>query len=309
MRKYSLLALAGATALFLSSCLKDKNIEDRVYGMRGISDVKLVELPQAPEQTIAMNFFNRDTTFSLLAVRLNSDQPASQDIKVTLVPNPTLVADYNTAHGTNYTVPGSNVYTVDNLTVTIPAGQREGYLKVTTNPANVAQGTYALGFSIGSVSDNSIVLSENYKNLLVFLSVKNKYDGIYSLKGFVTMGGNTPVKEISIPCGHDLEIELATSGISSVTMSHQPAYTSGGPSYFNGLYPIRINFNETTDKVTGVSNLGSLAASFPYVFPDPSAPTYDSRYDPATKTIYMRYRINNSGTWYAIDTLTYCRPR
>jgi hypothetical protein len=308
MRKYSLLTLAGA-ALFLSSCLKDKNVEDRIYGMGGISDVKLVELPQAPEQTIAMNFFNRDTTFNLLAVRLNSDQPASQDIKVTLVPNPTLVADYNAAHGTNYTVPGSNVYTVDNLTVTIPAGQREGYVKVTTNPANVAQGTYAIGFSIGSVSDNSIVLSENYKNLLVILSVKNKYDGIYSLKGFVTMGGNTPIKEISVPCGNSLEVELATAGISSVTMSHQPVYTNSGPSYFNGLFPIRVTFNETTDKVTAVSNLGSLAASFPYVFPDPSAPTYDSRYDPATKTIYMRYRINNSGTWYAIDTLTYCRPR
>jgi hypothetical protein len=299
MRKYSLLTLAGA-ALFLSSCLKDKNIEDRVYGMGGISDVKLVEFPSSPDDVRSLDFSTNDTTFRLLAVRLNSAEPASQDIKVTLVPNNTLV----TAAG--YTVAPANTYTLDNLTVTIPAGKREGYLTIKTKPSDMAMGAYAFGFSIGSVSDPSVVLSENYKNILVVVTVKNKYDGVYTLRGHFLRTDNP-----AFTGPFTTEVELETSGATSVDMywelAHayaQPFANNGSLTYFGNVAP-RITFN-AADQVVSLFNITGAGGSPTMTL----FPGYNSRYDPATKTIYLKYYYNtNPANRVFTDTLIYVGPR
>jgi hypothetical protein len=298
MRKYSLLTLAGA-ALFLSSCLKDKNVEDRVYGMGGISDVKLVEFPESPDAVHSLNYSTNDTTFRLLTVRLNSAEPASQDIKVTLVPNNTLV----TAAG--YHVAPASTYTLDNLTVTIPAGSREGHLTIKTKPSDMAMDTYAFGFSIGSVSDPSVVLSENYKNLLVIVGVKNKYDGKYTLRGHFL---RTDIAAYTGP--FTTEMELHTSGATSVDMYwpdghgyYQPFANNGALTAFSNVAP-RITFN-AADQVVSLYNITGGGTPTMTLFPG-----YNSRYDPATKTIYLKYYYNTSPTNRIFtDTLIYTGPR
>jgi hypothetical protein len=298
MRKYSLLAVLGS-ALFLTSCLKDKNIEDRLYGMEGTSDVKLVEFPQSPENVIGIDYSTRDTTFTLLAVRLNSAEPAKEDIKVTLVPNPTLI----TAAG--YTAPPASIYTLDNLTVTIPAGSREGYLKITTKASNLSAGHYAFGFSIGSVSDPSYVISANYKDMLIPVIVKNKYDGSYTLKGHFL---RTDIAAYTGP--FTTIVELHTSGASSVDMYwpeahgyYQPFANNGALTAFGNVGP-RITFN-AADKVESLYNVAGGGAPTMTLFPG-----YDSRYDPATKTIYLKYYYNTSPTNRIFtDTLVWRGPR
>jgi hypothetical protein len=298
MRKYSLLTLA-ATALFLTSCLKDKNIEDRLYGMEGISDVKLVEFPSSPDAVHSLNYSTNDTTFRLLAVRLNSAEPASQDIKVTLVPNNTLVTD------AGYHVAPASSYTLDNLTVTIPAGSREGYLTIKTKPSDMAMDTYAFGFSIGSVSDPNVVLSENYKNLLVIVGVKNKYDGKYTLKGHFL---RTDIPAYTGPFTTDME--LHTSGATSVDMYwvdghgyYQPFANNGALTAFANVGP-RITFN-AADQIVSLYNVAGGGTPTMTLFPG-----YNSRYDPATKTIYLKYYYNTSPTNRIFtDTLIYTGPR
>jgi hypothetical protein len=289
MKKYSLLTLVGAAALFLTSCLKDKKITDREYGMEGISDVKLVEFPHSPDDNIAVNFFNRDTTFGLVTVRLNSDKPAQQDIKVTLQPNAALVTAYNTAHGTSYSVPPASIYSFDNLTVTIPAGSREGTLRITTNPANVAQGQYAFGFTIASVSDPSIVISENYKNQVMVLGVKNQYDGRYRLNGAFYHPTQSP--------GYDpfeIEVELHTTGPNSVKIYvpdfggyYGPGLFAGALNAFGAQEP-EITIDPVTNKAT-VQNGYAGAVTFYQM-----APGFNSHYDPATKKIFVKYGYNYS---------------
>ena len=315
MKKYSLLTLVGCTALILASCLKDKKITDREYGMEGISDVKLIELPQSPNLTVAVDYFDRDTTFALIAVRLNSDKPATEDIKVTLQPNAALVTAYNASHGTSYTAPPASIYSFDNLTVTIPAGSREGYLKITTNPADVAQGAYAFGFTVASVDKPGYVISENYKNQVVLLGVKNQYDGVYILKGTGFHATNANPAQPFPP----FDVELHTSGVSSVIL-FDPVYfhdyvhpwitNTGGVTGFGSQW-VQYTINPTTNKVT-VTNAYPGAVTH-YTM----APGYDSRYDPATKTIYAKYGYNylpgpvfnpaSQREW--VDTLIYQGPR
>jgi hypothetical protein len=292
MRKYSLLTLVGSAALFLSSCLKDKNIEDRVYGMEGISDVKLVEFPHSPEEVLGLTFSANDTTFHLLTIRLNSDQPASQDIKVTLVPNNTLVTS------AGYTVAPSSIYTLDNLTVTIPAGSREGHLTIKTKPSAIAQGAYAFGFSIGSVSDPNVVISENYKNMLVVLTVKNKYDGRYRLTGFHSRPG--------LDAPYNQEVHLVTTASNKVKMFWPAlggdAHPINGNTYYSN-FTTEFEFN-ASDKLVRVDN--------PYTPGSPVftiGPATDSRYDPTTKTIYAQYYYNNNLQRMFTDTLKYIGVR
>lgn len=182
MKKYYSIALLAIIALFFSSCLKDKNIDDQVYGLKGLEDTKLAELVSAPYKVISLIASDNDTTFTLVNVHLNSAKPADNDLTVTLMIDQALLDDYNLNNGTSYIVPPSSAYTFDNLTVTIPKGSRDGFLKITTKPNSLSGPDYAFAFSIGSISDPSFVISKNYKNIVTVVGVKNIYDGNYNLR-------------------------------------------------------------------------------------------------------------------------------
>src|SRR5829696_9138269 len=123
----------------LTSCLKDKNIEDQKYGMAGVENVKIIEL--ASDDThfkmTGLNFVNRDTIINFAVVRLAAKDPAPEDIQVTLTlaSSATIIGNYNTEHGTSYVSFPSTLYALqgNGLVVTIPKGSREGYLQIKVN--------------------------------------------------------------------------------------------------------------------------------------------------------------------------------
>lgn len=180
MKKYFLIALLP---LALASCLKDKKYDDMVYGMNGTDSGKLIELPASPENTISLEAADRDTTFSVVAVRLNSAEAAKEDIKVKLELAPGLLADFNDANGTDFVELDPSDYSLDNLEVTIPRGSREGYIKMTVNPQNILDADYAMPFTIASVSNAGYTISANYQGVVTIIGVKNKYDGRYEVTG------------------------------------------------------------------------------------------------------------------------------
>src|SRR5688572_10361744 len=90
MKRISLILLSSLSLVF-TSCLKDENIDDMKYGMAGLEDRPLVEFPNSPRTTTPLNASTTDTTFNLITIRLNEPAPASEDVKVTLVPNDALV--------------------------------------------------------------------------------------------------------------------------------------------------------------------------------------------------------------------------
>ena len=108
MKKYSILLLSSAV-LFLSSCLKDKAVNDRVYGMDGADEAKLVELPNSDGthlQTFAFDFEDKVLDVDVVEVRLTSNNLPTSDVTVvlTMANSQTLIDDYNTANGTSYDI-------------------------------------------------------------------------------------------------------------------------------------------------------------------------------------------------------------
>ena len=173
-------------------------------------------------------------------------------------------------------------------------------VKASVRPSALIGKSYAIGLSIAEMDRGEI--SSVAKNVIVFISVKNKYDGIYSLKGYAEIPGSAFTGAFSLGCAQELGV--ATSGNNSVYLDpSQPVASAGSFIYINNLLP-EFTF-DANNKITAVNGMtGSLGIIFPY---DAS---YNSRYDPATKTIYVKYGIVPAGSGrYVVDTLTFCKPR
>jgi hypothetical protein len=287
MKKYLIIGIASLSMLF-TSCLKDKKVEDRKYGMNGVEDGKIIELAtEGHFKLFALDFKNLDTVFGILEIRLAADLPAPEDISVTLsLDNSlTIISDYNTANGTNLVQLPLNLYTLPNgLTVTIPAGKRSVFIKFGTNTINFnASNTYALGFRIASVSKAGYTISGNFGNAIAAFAAKNKYDGVYDISW-------TNYHPTSNPgyTGASDEIELHTSGPNSCKMFWPlvpaycaPAVLGGGLGYFGSQSP---NYTVSATNAVTVQNVFPGAVTF-YTMNS----GFNSRYDPATRTFYVKW--------------------
>ncbi len=292
MKKYYLISFLILIVFAFSSCLKDKNIDDQLYGLKGLEDVKLAELLGSPSRVISLVASDLDTTFVLVGVHLNSAKPADKDITVTLVPDVTVIDDYNTANGTNYVVPPPGNYTLSDLNVIIPKGSRDGSLTLTTKSANLSGGEYAFGFSISSISDPGFVVSRNYSGLVTIVGVKNKYDGHYSATGTMIDASNATLTGY-----YPLEWDLVTNGSSQVivydrdytgTPTHIIATPTGLSQYSS--FGLIVNFDPSTNKVTSVVNYyGQPAANGRSAELDPSG---TNTWNPVTQSIDIKYWMN-----------------
>jgi hypothetical protein len=255
-----------------TGCLKDKDFDEGRYNINLENAPEVVQLlgfaPGDILSVINLEYASTDTTFNGVVASLAADQPAVEDITVTLVQNPTLVTDYNTAHGTTYTLLPTAIYSIPStLTIKIPKGSREGYVTLKAKPSDIAAGNYALGFSISSISSTNYRISGNFKNVVVALGVKNRYDGVYNLR-FKMLDWNTAYTiSNQITDWPAATIEMRTTSANTVNMFsalhgdyiHVAATSAGGLTGFGSTNP-RFVFDLNTNKLIGVSN----------AFPNPS---------------------------------------
>lgn len=306
MKKYSAFILPVFLAFFLSSCLKDENYDDHVYGIKGVEDVRLVEFPEAPSIVLSFDASSEDTTFSLANVHLNSAAPASQDISITLKLDQGVLDAYNDANGTDYSIPPASIYSFDNITVTIPKGSRDGYLKITTKTEALGQAPYAFAFSIESISNPDLVQSLNYKTMVVVVGVKNKYDGIYLLTGH----HNRPTLDFP----YETTIHLVTNGPNEVYFYWPAVNSVGHPigvgpnnalSWYGAAISPSIIFDPATNLVTEVYNLSAAVGITMYTGPGSRV----SKFDPATHSITVDFNYGGNPARAFFDDLAYVSPR
>jgi hypothetical protein len=310
--------LAGGTG-----CLKDKLADDQMT----IPDIKsspsVIEVLGARESVSQMISFaasllssDQDTTLSLVFIRLAADQPAPEDIQVELELVPALITAFNTATGGHYVEPAANLYKFGSgLTVTIPKGSREGGLSFTTKPSALVGPEYAFGVRVKSVSNPKYLISGNHNSAVVLVGVRNKYDGDYTLRvnttGWAAYGISDGVSRT-----YPLETSMITASATSVALFNQyfgaglvPAFTStGDATAFGGATPL-FTFDPATDKLISVVNTTPPDARNRAFALHPTVT--DSRFDPATKTMYLAYVLKQSGRpdMAIYDTLTYVGPR
>lgn len=297
MKKY--LLTSAVAGLLLTSCLKDKGYDNGQYGVNGPA-AKAVSIPQSTSSPVAfaVNALTTVQTVDAPTVNLESPTVASEDVTVTLVVDQSLVPSGIVPLATTQ-------FNVTSLTLTIPAGQRTATAKLNIpnaaalNPNN----KYGVGFKIASVSPAGYAIASNMKSIVIQLSVKNKYDGVYDLTGV----HNRP----TLDAPYHEEVYMITTGPNSVTMywpanSAQP-YShpiNGGTTYYSN-FTTNFYFDLATDVFTGWDML-----PFPLGVTPGVGPATDSRYDAPTKTIYAQYFYNNNpGARRFSDTLVYTGPR
>lgn len=254
----------------------------------------IVKTPQAAS---AINVIARDVSptiesFELITVTRDVTNPAQLNSSMTikLTKNASLIDDYNTANHTEFVELPSAAYTLDTdlSAVTFAPGEFAKKIKMTIDKSHLdLSEQYALGLTISEAPSDVKISVE--KDALFSIGIKNAYDGAYTLNGAFYHPTSSP--------GYDaftLDVELHTSGPNSVKLYIPEFGGYYGPGLFSGvlnafgLQEPEYTVNPVTLKVTA-QNSYSAAVTF-YTM----APGYDSHWDPATKTMYVKYGYNYS---------------
>jgi hypothetical protein len=327
--KISTIALAALAGVSLTSCLKDKDYDNRTIqaihpdGTQNFIEIGLTSSDASNFLLSSFNAINTDTVVNLIPVVLASANAAPEDIHVTLTRVDALVSDYNTENGTDYQVPAPTTYTIINPggVVTIPKGSHVGYLQVKFKPSDFIGGEWAFGFKIASVDKAGYTISGNLATGIFAFGIKNKYDGDYRMR-IKTVGWSAYAIADNLPGTWPTNIGLVTAGSSSVTIidylrgdNLQPAFSAGAtPSVlgaataFGATSPM-YTFDPATDKLVSVVNTTPDDGRGRFLQLNTAITT--SRYDASTKTIYAAYIMKQNGRpdMFIYDTLTYRAPR
>lgn len=313
---YIKLFLIIAVSLSITSCLKDKEYDNgQIQSSQG-SVIKAIGIGLTvsnPTNFLALylNPSATDTIINLIPVTLASQQPATQDLHITLVATDSLVNNYNNNNGTDYIVPTQ--YTVVNPggVVIIPKGSYTGYLQVKFVPNTFIGTDYAVGFTISKIAESGYVLS-NLLTGVVAIGIINQYDGYYSLQ-IKTTGWSAYHISDGPSKTWPTNILFATAGGSSNIITTQEAgtaqvaFTAAGPvTGFGATKPL---FTFDASNHLTVTNLIPDDGRGRTFIPNPAVT--DSRYDPATKTIYAAYIMTQNGRpqQFIYDTLVYVSHR
>ncbi len=313
----SLTAFAAVTLLF-TSCLKDKGFENGTYGINDPdSQPAGVGFPraQAAKYTIGIDLSAvAQVVNGVVYVNLESGSPAPNDIVITLALNPNLRTAYNTANNTNILALSPSLFSVG-LTVTIPAGQRNAQIPINFPNTSSLDPNQSYGFGISIVSvTGGYVIASNLDDLFIEVSLKNKYDGVYELKGYHNRAPYT------FP--FTTEVEMWTTGPSSVAMFWPDGGDFGQPigigvgavNWYGPAVSPNFNFNPATDLCTGVTGMPANAVALDMVTMDATADANPdgpivNRYEVGPKKMYLVFQYNGNNLRRFYDTLTYKGPR
>ncbi len=176
--------------------------------------------------------------------------------------------------------------------------------------------TYALAFKIGTVTVSGGVAKIGFaSSAVVRVGAKNKYDGVYLMNGI----HNRPAYQFF----YEAEMQMITTGANSVIYYWPDQGSVGHPiatdanntlSWYGPAVAPQVDFDPVTNLATAIYNttpsppIGKNdGANYPGLV-DPANPTI-SRYDEATKTMYLYWRYNNNPARGFFDTLVFIKPR
>lgn len=290
------LLLSLFTGMALASCLKDKGFENGEYQTinSNVEGQEWLSIPLAARKpnTLGLESKAGFQTVPLFPVSYDFKDPAPQDITVTIAVNNTVAAD----QAPDADVLPTSAYTIPANTVTIPAGQRVSDafpISVNTSLLDPTK-TYAIGFSVTSVSKSGVSLPSNMKDVVFVFTIKNRFDGIYQARFRMAPGADRAASWAG-PYVYPYDIEMITTGPNTVEMNN----TAFGVGYHPLMTPSVSGFGSTTpvftfddsNKLVSVENIwpGSTRS-----FRLNPAVT-DSRFDPATKTIYAAIIMDQTG--------------
>lgn len=302
--KLSLINILLFSALLsgLSSCLKKDVMNiDPDTGTKNVVEFANTGDNVANAASVYPRFFidlGTITANQVIPLQVNvsysGNETAPQDITVALGLDSVALKAYDTTFSADYIVPPASVFKLPS-SVVIKKGTRQTSIQIPITISNDFDfnSSYALPLKIVSASYG--IISHNFGTAFYSFGGRNKYDGIYVMKGYVSHPTAAYTGPFRAP-----KVTFTTIGATSIAMEAQPFFNNGSLSFF-GVYPV---FTVNADNSVTVSNLPAGGAA-----PSVSDPTYKNRYDPATKTFYISYSYNASAPRIVYDTCTFLEAR
>jgi hypothetical protein len=240
-------------------------------------------------------------------VRRDVHSQASLNSTVTVIVklDDAVLTEYNTDHKTSFVPLPTSLATLD------PAPAADGNITLNFGPGefaktifvNVPNATkfdfskaYGLGFRLVSTTEGAKLSEAVGTEVVSQVLVKNKYDGKYSMKGFIMRPGDTGGLEGYFK---DHIKTMSTSGATAVTMSPNQLWANGGGVGGIGAWTITVDESGTPPYKITVTD--------PVAVNWKMDPDYPNRYDPATKTFYFKVNWGAATNPYirgCTDTLT-----
>ena len=190
MKKLLLYSFAiGGLALSMTGCLKDDEHFTDFQGVGAVAEIPssafygLEDNQGLPIQTAPISY-----TFD---VNIASPTLPTQDVNISLSVDKATLDAYNAADTSrHYQLLPASLYQVSSLTATVKAGTRLAPIVLSfssgssqvPDPTAYNNANYALPLKITSASNN-VTVSSNYGSKIIFLKIKNNYDGDYRSVG------------------------------------------------------------------------------------------------------------------------------
>jgi len=318
-RTISAACITGLFVLVFSSCLKDKAPGNQNYshspalvGFQYLgnsqSDVPMVAgILGTPTDT-----FGLEVTLSVASLTLKSP------VTLTISIDQNALDSFNAVNAAlpnpipPFVMMNSSLYTIANGgNVTINPGQQIVSVKISFagDKIDFTQQN-ALAFQITNLK--GATLATNLSTAILEVVQKNPYDGIYDLHiKTVGWGAYGIADGVSNDWGTNPPVGFVTTSITTSVfdLGYQPAFTAGGAETGFGATDPQFTFDPATNLLTAVVNLAPDDGRGRKFAINPAVT--DSRFDPATKNIYMAYLMTQNGrpTQYIYDTLFYLGPR
>lgn len=262
MKRLSLYSTMIGLAMLssLSSCLKDDSQPDFTKNQA------VIELPIGSSaangggNSIAAAF-TVDQTPSDYFVYVNYAAPeaAAQNVTVTLKVDTSAVTKFNSVNGTAYSQMPANGYTLAGNTVVIPTGQRLVKFPIKINTINLDPlKTYALPVTI--TDGGGFTVSGNFGTLVSIITLKNKWDGVYTVTGTMVDTQNS-----ALTGQYPRTLKLVTQGPNTVAIQDGDSFAHGilnagaGSSY--GSFSPVFTIDNTSSTITSAVNYYGQPAS------------------------------------------------
>ena len=309
----------------LTSCLKDEGFEEGRY--QSVTDntegQEWVSIPYAsrPKGVVSVGVESKtgNQTVGLFPISYDYKDPAPQDITATFTLNNNLV----TAADPTVTILPENAYTIPALTLTIPAGKRVSEpfpIQMNTSLLDPTK-KYGIGFTLSNVSKSGAAIPNNLKNVVFVFTIKNRFDGIYSLRSRMDHPSDRDPAWTRTPFTYSYPIHLITTGPLSVEWLNEAFGTEG---YHPLQTPAVSGFGSTRPEF--VFDEDNKLISVANAFPNPSngrafsiltgtdpktGLPINNHYDPVEKKVYAAFEMTQPGfaPIAIFDTLTFVRAR
>ncbi|MHC1704115.1 MAG: DUF1735 domain-containing protein [Tenuifilaceae bacterium] len=311
---FKITAFGFMLAMLAVSCIPESDIEPA--GDKGTTFIKITP---AEFKLIAVDAKNEEQKAVLFEIRKDAKSAASlampTSVTLTLDINQTMIDAYNIKNETHYELMPTTLYSTNytptadgTISIDFAAGEHTKTMWITIPNASAFDfsKSYALAYKI-AVSGEGVYTAAASDTMVCQVLAKNKYDGLYLLKG---MHNRVPY---TFP--YETEMELHTMGASSVGMYWPEVGSIGHPIglgpdndlswYGSAIAPVVV-MDPLTDMVASVFNQGG--ATVITKFTDAGVAN-SNKYDPVTKTLYVSWNYNNNPLRAFIDTFTYLGPR